>query len=108
MVLVFVRHKSFTKMRMNLWVNCTISELGYVMQNFVSYLRSIVPMPIEIMILDGYRYAIKAPSSLVYEDNRRTEKRLLKNKRIKSFNGWHLCKDLYYKFAIVEFVKNVA
>ena len=51
-------------------------------------------MPIEIMILDGYRYAIKAPSSLVYEDNKRTEKRLLKNKRIKSFNGWHLCKDL--------------
>ena len=78
------------------------------MQNFVSYLRAIVPMPIDIMILDGYRYAIKAPSSLVYEDNKRTEKRLLKNKRIKSFNGWHLCKDLYHKFAIVEFAKNVA
>ena len=78
------------------------------MQNFVSYLRSIVRMPLARMILDDYRYEKKAPSSLVYEDNKRTEKRLLKNKRIKSFNGWHLCKDLYHKFAIIEFVKNVA
>lgn len=75
------------------------------MKTFKEYLKKIFTFPIKIEILDGYRYKVKAPQTLIFEDGGRVLKRINKNKRIKSFNGWFLCDDLYYKFAIVEFVK---
>ena len=75
------------------------------MNTFENYLKSIIPLPVEIVVLSGYKYVIKAVSKLVDEDRNRTRKRLEKNKRIKTFEGWHLCKDLYHKFAVIEFAK---
>ena len=77
---------------------------------FNEYLKKILPIPITKIEVnnDGYKYRITTYSSVLNE--RGTEnsirKRINNNKRIKSFSGWYLKpNDIYYKQAIVEFVR---
>ena len=76
------------------------------MNTFEKYLKSIIPMNLAIEVLDGYKYKIFAEASRLNEvvNNKRfydiVTSRLLKCRKIKSFDGWH--NDYPFKFAIVE------
>lgn len=77
---------------------------------FTEYLRKILPIPIVRIEVneDGYKYRITTYASVI--DERQTDKairtRIIKNKRIKSFSGWfYKDNDVYYKQAVIEFVK---
>lgn len=77
---------------------------------FKQYLKKIIGIPLtEIKVSeDGYRYLITTYTSVIneYGTEKMVENRIKKCKRIKSFDGWYFNKnDLYYKDAIVEFVK---
>lgn len=77
---------------------------------FNAYLKKILPIPIVKIEVndDGYKYRVTSYASVIdeYGAAETIRKRIIKNKRIKSFNGWYYKKDdTYYKQAIIEFVK---
>lgn len=74
---------------------------------FNEYIRKILPIPITKIEHsdDGYKYRLTVYSSIINE-NGVTDmiKKRLKNKRIKSFDGWYFKPDnINYKQAIIEF-----
>lgn len=72
-----------------------------------AYLKSILPVPIvdiEVSPKNNYVYRITALSSLVDESKNLIEKRLRKNKRIKSIGTWFFKEhDFFYKQLVIEF-----
>ena len=76
---------------------------------FDAYIKSIIPIPlvdIEVSPNNPYFYRVTAFASLVNEYRDSIDKRLYKNKRIKSYEGWFLKRgDCFYKQALIEFKK---
>ena len=77
---------------------------------FNDYIKKILPIPItEIEVSpDGYKYRITTHSSVIseYGVSDLINRRINKNKRIKSFDGWYLKEnDFTKKQAVIEFCK---
>ena len=76
---------------------------------FNAYIRKILPIPIvniEISPKNNYVYRITTYASVLDEQGVWCccEKRLCKNKKIKSFNGWWFKEgDTFYKQGVIEF-----
>ena len=78
---------------------------------FNAYIRKILPIPIveiEVSPKDSYVYRITTYASVLKEQGvwSGVEKRLMKNKRIKTFDGWWFKEgDIFYKQGIIQFEK---
>ena len=75
---------------------------------FNEYLKKILPIPIVKIEVnnDGYKYRITTYTSVINERGAEEtiRKRIIKNKRIKSFNGWYFKdNDINYKQVVIEF-----
>lgn len=78
---------------------------------FNDYIRKILPIPIvqiEVSPKDSYIYRITTYSSVLNERGvwSGVEKRLYKNKKIKSFDGWWFKEgDTFYKQGVITFAR---
>lgn len=75
---------------------------------FNEYLKKVLPIPIVAIKVskDGYKYLITTYSNVIDEYGTADviKKRVLKNKRMKSIDGWYRVKDNpTIKQAIIEF-----